>query len=66
MTDEAYAEEKERLESELERDQRRLGRAVDAFEEAAREAASPTALIGRHPYPFLLSAAALGFLLGRR
>ena len=66
MTDEAYAEEKERLESELERDQRRLGRAVKDLEEAAREAVSPTGLVARHPYPFLLSAAALGFLLGRR
>lgn len=66
MTDEAYAEEKERLESELARDERRLGRAVEEFQGAAREATSPTALIGRHPYPFLLGAAALGFLIGRR
>jgi len=66
MTDEAYAEQKERLESELERDQRRLGRAVEDLQESAREATSPSALVGRHPYPFLLGAAALGFLLGRR
>ena len=62
----AYSEERSRIEESLHESRAELSEAVGELREAAREALSPGDLVARRPYLWIATAFAFGLLMGRR